>query len=314
MTDPQPSDASLLDAMTDGVYVTDRNRRITYWNAAAGEIAGYGSDEAVGRFCGDGLLNHVDEQGQLLCGARCPLKATIEDGRKRTTHAYLHHKAGRLVPVRISAAPLRDDQSTIIGAVETFADDSARAETSHRLRTAEELAMQDPLTRLGNRRHLDVELDRRLAQWRRHDHRFAVLVVDVDNFKAVNDVHGHPAGDHVLTVIGHGLAHAVRATDAVFRYGGDEFVVLAGPITAEEVAPLSDRIQRIMRDNRDAVPGRPTVTISVGGALVAAGDGTADVIERADRRLLRAKSMGGNRTVLGDDDQAGVTNRQPLAM
>ena len=80
----------LVDNMSDGVYFVDRTRTITYWSRGAERLTGYHASEVVGRRCLDGILNHVDECGTELCGAGCPLKATIRDGRCRDAHVFMH--------------------------------------------------------------------------------------------------------------------------------------------------------------------------------------------------------------------------------
>lgn len=106
-------------------YVVDSDRRIRSWNDAAERIAGYRADEVVGRSCYEGLLCHVDESGALLCGDGCPLLETMSDGRERSAKVWLHHSKGHLVPVVVHAAPLRGEGGEVVGAVETFYDDSA---------------------------------------------------------------------------------------------------------------------------------------------------------------------------------------------
>jgi len=138
----------------------------------------------------------------------------MEDGETRTTRAYAHHSDGHLVPVRVTAGALRDESGEIVGAVETFTDDSAMKATELRLKTTEQLAMTDPLTGLGNRRFLEERLEARL---RLADAKgsFAVLVVDLDHFKAVNDTHSHAKGDDVLSVVARSLSTMVRSGDDV---------------------------------------------------------------------------------------------------
>lgn len=284
--------------MAEGVYVVDPSRRITYWNPAATSISGYDADQAMGRWCGDGLLNHVDEQGKSMCGKSCPLQATINDGQVRTTRAYLHHAKGHLTPVRVTASPLRDGTGTIIGAVETFADDTQVRAVEQQLRRAEKLALKDPLTGLGNRRAFDRTLKQHFAAWARHELHFAALAIDVDRFKSINDSYGHEAGDGVLIVIANSLTNAVRASDALFRTGGDEFAVLTGPITAPETVELAARLRMVVAASRYA--DTISVSISVGAAVVQEGDDAATLLRRADDRLLQAKRTS---DVDGDPDE-----------
>ena len=277
--------------MAEGVYVVDINMRIVYWSPAAARISGYDAEQVIGRWCGDALLNHVDAQGAAMCGEDCPLQATINDGQIRSARVYLHHATGHLTPVHVTDSPLRDASGTIIGAVETFADDTQLRAVEQRLQAAEKLALKDSLTGLDNRRSFDRTLEQRFAAWARHGISFAALAIDVDDFKDVNDTHGHEAGDAVLTVIANSLANAVRATDAVFRTGGDEFAVLSGPITAPEAAELARRLRMVVAASRFA--GSISIRISVGTAVVQEGDDAATLLKRADDRLLREKRTSG---------------------
>ena len=110
--------------MSEAVYVVDTDRMITYWHPAAERLTGFSAAEVIGRHCRDGVLNHVDDAGQLMCQASCPLQATISDGQPRTVSLFLHHRDGHRVPVAISTAALRDADGQVRGAVEVFHDES----------------------------------------------------------------------------------------------------------------------------------------------------------------------------------------------
>ncbi|HZJ40620.1 MAG TPA: hypothetical protein VFD20_06710, partial [Demequina sp.] len=120
----------------------------------------------------------IDDSGKPMCGTHCPLLATMEDGKTRSARVYAHHRDGHLVPVRVTAGALRDESGEIVGAVETFADDSAMKATELRLEATEQLAMADPLTGLGNRRFLEERLAARLSVASAKGS-FAVFVVDL---------------------------------------------------------------------------------------------------------------------------------------
>lgn len=300
----EPRARAVLDSMSEGVYVVDRGRHITYWNAGAQSMTGHTVDAAVGRFCGDGLLDHVDESGASMCGELCPLAATIHDGAVREVSSYLHRADGRLLPVRVTAAPLRDADGTIVGAIETFADDTDVVAARERIAELERLAMLDPLTGVGNRRHLDRCLERRRSDLARHGTRFGALMVDIDRFKGVNDAHGHEVGDRVLGRVAETILLAVRAGDDVARYGGEEFVVLTGNVEGDELDVLAERLRSFVAETTVPVPaadGRAAtsvrVTVSIGGAATGAGQDVADLLARADARLRRAKDAGRNRVV-----------------
>lgn len=288
MTDALPPEA-LLDAMAEGAYVVDRARTIGYWNPAAERISGYPRAVALGRFCGDGLLNHVDEAGTHLCGTACPLRATIEDGVTRTAHVYLHHRDGHLVAVQVTAAALRDGAGVVVGAIETFHEDlrvQALSTALDRLDEAERLAVTDPLTGLGNRRHLERAVTARLTALRTDGVAFGLLIVDLDRFKAINETHGHPAGDAALVTVARSLRQVARARDDVTRYGGDEFVLLAEGV-GHELEALAARVRMVVAEGRYEAH---ELSASVGVAAALPGDTGTTLLARADAALLVAKA------------------------
>lgn len=284
--------------MAEGLYLVDLDRKISYWNAAAAAITGYAASELMGRWCGDNLLNHVDETGEGLCGERCPLRETMRDGVPRQVRAYAHHRDGHLVPVRIAARALRNDAGAITGAVETFTDDSRLEETEKRLGVAERLLMTDHLTGLGNRRFLEHRLAERL-QKAASGPDCGVVVLDIDHFKLLNDNHGHVFGDTVLATVAKTLAHVAGDDADVTRPGGDEFVIVAGSTTMSGLESLAARIRAAVAQTRIADGGiTMRVTVSVGAALGRAGDTPWSVVRRADDAMLGAKRGGRDRIVM----------------
>ena len=179
---------------------------------------------SVGRHCFEDILRHVDATGNRLCVGRCPLSQTMRDGVPRETCVWLHHKHGHRVEVRVGVRPVRERSGQIIGAIETFTDESDRAATKARLAELEHLAMIDPLTGVSNRRFLGMTLSSRLAELRRYAVPFVVAFADIDHFKRVNDENGHDIGDDVLRMVANTLAGNLRGSDSLSRFGGEEFV------------------------------------------------------------------------------------------
>ncbi len=165
-------------------------------------------------------------------------------------------------------------------------------------RELEHLATHDPLTGVRNRRHFDGKLAECFAASRRTTLGFAVLLVDADHFKKINDTHGHPAGDAVLQALARLLNDAVRSVDFVARYGGEEFAVLL-PHTAD-----GDTALVVAEKIRSAIahapfPGPGQVTVSIGASVWQPSDSGAEaVVQRADAALYQAKAAGRNRAVL----------------
>ena len=179
----------------------------------------------------------------------------------------------------------------------------ANRELARREAAIRELSLTDALTGVGNRRHLDETLAAECERARRYQQPLALIILDIDHFKRVNDGWGHEAGDHVLQEIGAVLRACRRQSDFVARLGGEEFVVLmpgAGALQAEQAA------ERL----RQAVAGRamgtlPGVTASLGVAVLAAGETGGSLLARADAALYRAKQGGRNRVVGAKADDRG---------
>ncbi len=163
------------------------------------------------------------------------------------------------------------------------------------------LAALDPLTGVANRRSLIAALDRDVARAQRMREPMALMMVDIDHFKDVNDQYGHPAGDRVLCSVVNVLRQRVRAQDLVGRYGGEEFMVLlpdTGLVGAEQLARELCKAVEESRCPADGVPGpgiAVTVSIGVFGGRLESGDSWDMLIAAADRALYQAKNNGRNR-------------------
>ena len=166
-------------------------------------------------------------------------------------------------------------------------------------------ARQDALTGLPNRRYIEECLSLELAHFNRHKRVFSIAIVDIDHFKAVNDLYGHAIGDAALVHIAKLLAHTNRDSDALARWGGEEFMVLYRHADAAQASIAAER----MRHHVEATPFSPgdgparTITVSIGLAMALPGQGLDELRIRADRALYHAKAAGRNR-VIADTDLA----------
>ncbi|MCE5232514.1 MAG: diguanylate cyclase [Mizugakiibacter sp.] len=161
-------------------------------------------------------------------------------------------------------------------------------------------AMRDTLTGIGNRRGFDLGLRRAWAQARRRRHSLALLLIDIDHFKAFNDRHGHPAGDACLRSIGQAIRGSLRGDDIVCaRYGGEEFAVVLGDAGREQGMLVAERIRNAVRalalPHPDAPGGRVSLSVGVAAATPRAGTPAAELVQAADAALYRAKQNGRDR-------------------
>ena len=166
-------------------------------------------------------------------------------------------------------------------------------------RRAVELASRDPLTGVHNRMALSSALQREVDLAHRQEVSLSMLVIDIDHFKAFNDEYGHAFGDDVLTAVAQAISNTVRRSDLLFRYGGEEFVVLASHTGEKGAMLLAERIRANVAAMQ-SVRGRPTqVTVSLGVASLQAKETAEDFFERADKAVYSAKRNGRNRSLLG---------------
>ncbi|HMJ10778.1 MAG TPA: GGDEF domain-containing protein [Polyangiaceae bacterium] len=162
-----------------------------------------------------------------------------------------------------------------------------------------ELTLRDPLTRLYNRRYFDDRLKSEFSFARRHVSALALLLVDIDHFKVVNDTHGHLVGDRVLQCVAQTIRRAVRPEDVLARYGGEEFVLLARGMSAGGAEILAERIRHAFEHSRFQVADRNLeLTVSVGVSNLDANapcSGPEELVRWADEALYEAKAAGRNR-------------------
>jgi diguanylate cyclase (GGDEF)-like protein/PAS domain S-box-containing protein len=285
-----------MDNLLDGVYFTDRERRITYWNQAAENLTGYSAEEVMGKRCADNFLMHVDDSRCLLCEGDCPVSRTIAEGRPHWAEVYLHHKSGHRVPVEVRVCPIRAKDGEITGAVEIFNDNSRQRAVRERAKELAKFAFLDPTSQVGNRRYLEQQLAQQLDQHYKSGAPLGIMLADLDAFKNINDTYGHAAGDVALLTVARTLSNCLRASDAVGRWGGDEFLAILPGITREALAEASEKIRKLVAKSTVAVDGTQiSVTISLGVAMVAPGDSPQSLLKRADQHLYTSKQSGRNR-------------------
>ncbi|WP_253822733.1 GGDEF domain-containing protein [Aeromonas sobria] len=166
------------------------------------------------------------------------------------------------------------------------------------LRQLDQLAKQDPLTGVANRRHFNIELERALAHSQENGAPLSLILIDVDYFKRFNDHYGHQVGDMCLKEVAQALKRSVRTpSDMVARYGGEEFVLLLPNTDSEAATAVAQRLQdglASLQLEHLASDVAPWVTVSQGIASIVSGGGASQLLERADRALYRAKESGRN--------------------
>jgi diguanylate cyclase (GGDEF)-like protein/PAS domain S-box-containing protein len=286
----------VLDAISDGVYVTGPDRTIRYWSAGAERITGWSADEVVGRRCDENLLGHTDLEGTRLCLSGCPLQDCLETGTEHNiSEVFLRRKDGERLAVYVKTTVFEIDGERygveIFGELESVAG----KDLAGRIQELSDSAVSDPLTGLFNRRYLDAALAQQFAMYKRLGRRYGVIQVDIDDLKSVNDRLGHLAGDEAVQFVADILSENVREMDVAARFGGDEFVVICALAAEADLITYGRRLVRIVHDSRFAPAEQVDlrVTVSAGGALVSPEDrDERAALARADAAMYTAKRSG----------------------
>jgi diguanylate cyclase (GGDEF)-like protein/PAS domain S-box-containing protein len=281
-----------LNSIGDAVLSTDISGNITYLNLVAETMTGWRHEEAVGKPLAE-VFKIID--GTTRKTARDPMEMAVEQNRTvgLTVNCILIRRDGLESAIEDSAAPIRDRTGRVVGAVIVFHDVSlARARSIHMAH----LAQHDFLTDLPNRMVLNEHISHSISLARRHDGHIAVLFLDLDRFKVINDSLGHATGDKLLQSVSERLVSSVRAADTVSRRGGDEFVVLLSEIAhRNDAGTTAQKILRSLASSHSIEGNDLHVDCSIGISIYPEdGEDAETLIKNADTAMYCAKEKGLN--------------------
>ena len=271
---------------------------VLLWNRGAEALYGYREYEVVG--ANMTVLSPPDVAHDLADA----LSGLTLGARVKPFETALRHKNGGRVEVSMTVSPVRDRTGRIVCA--SAVSRSLSGPAGYDIEAAHQRALHDSLTGLPNRALGEDRLAACLQAGGREPGSLAVLFVDLDHFKSVNDHYGHVAGDQVLRIAAERLESVLRPGDTVYRYGGDEFVIVCPRIRdAGQALAVAERVARALRfsfpiDTDHLI----SITASIGVATGSSGDTPAGLVHKADRAMYRAKEAGRARVELFDHSVA----------
>lgn len=285
---------AVLDSVGDGVIVVNPEGQFTLVNPVAQRLVGgtftssHTTHEWVQR-----RAAYLPDKKTPFPKDMSPLQRALRGESSDDVEIFMVPPDSSGLLVSVTARPVLDEKNHSHGGVATFRDITA-------LRAAEEalaqLAVTDPLTCLPNQRAFRERLELLIAEGAR-GRKFALVMADVDHFKAVNDNHGHPVGDKVLHAVAQALSRRVRKTDLVARYGGEEFCVLLTDVDVERAGAIAEELRAAVA----AITEPVAVTASFGVCGFGPKHSTSGtLVAAADAALYRAKRDGRNRVVAAD--------------
>ena len=281
-----------LNSIGDAVISTDMRGQVDYLNVAAERITGWTRDEAHGKPIAD-VLHIVDATNRQP--APNPVEFVLQNDKQTGLNAdtVFIHRDGKEIPIEDSAAPIHDWEGRIAGAVIVFRDISGTQAMTLKMR---HLAQHDFLTNLPNRVLLNDRITQAIALARRHGTYLAVLFLDLDKFKHINDSLGHVVGDNLLQSVATRLMACVRTSDTVSRQGGDEFVILlAEDRRAEDAALIAEKVLAAFASPHIIAGHELHASTSIGISIYPAdGQDAETLIKNADTAMYHAKERGRN--------------------
>ncbi|HEX4109621.1 MAG TPA: EAL domain-containing protein [Solirubrobacteraceae bacterium] len=299
---------ALLEAAPDTMVIVDGHGHVTLVNAQAERLFGYDRADLIGRGIGELIpdrfrtRHHSHVRGYLRHAEARPMGQRLELAARR--------RDGSEFPVEISLGPLETDQGPLVSAA--IRDITERKHAEDQLR---HIADHDALTGLWNRRRFEEQLGRELDDGRRHGMQGALLLLDIDCLKDVNDTLGHARGDELIGLVGQLLRARMRSSDVVARLGGDEFAVLLTRTDPEPALGIGRDLLELIRTRVVVLGGqRLRVTSTVGIAAFGAEPNTPEeVLIAADAALYEAKEAGRDRVAMYAPNAAEVIERQARA-
>ena len=283
---------NLANNLPVGVYLI-QNGRFIFTNPKFREYAGLGERELMGAHPLD--LVHPEDRSFVRENAVKMLK-----GERIAPYEFrMNTRGGSLKWIMETVLPITyQGRKAALGNTLDFTD---RRDAEEALRESErrymELSITDDLTKLFNSRHFFMQIKAEVKRTARYGHPLSIMLIDMDHFKKYNDNYGHIEGDKVLVGLGQVIRKCIRMTDTVYRYGGDEFIVILPETPGEEAYVVAERIRSEFIEDRHlfAPEGRVAVTLSIGLAQYRADEDMTDFIKRSDKNMYCAKEQGRNK-------------------
>ncbi|MEN6623895.1 MAG: PAS domain S-box protein [Smithella sp.] len=294
-------------------FVIGKDHKVIHWNRALEELSGIKSQDIIGSsehwkafykikrscmadFLVDGLIDEISRSynGDVS-------KSELIEGAYEATDFFPEMgNGGRWL--HFTAAAIKNAKGIMVGAIETLEDVTEKKRMEEELQKSEEryreLSIVDGLTHLYNSRHFYTQLKMEIERVNRYEKQpMSLILLDLDNFKAVNDIYGHVEGDQVLTRLGQVIKRCMRSTDSGYRYGGEEFTIILPLTNSKNAAVIAERIRtELKNENFSPAPNKEFhMTVSIGLAEYKPQEGLKAFVHRVDQLMYQAKKKGKDR-------------------
>jgi len=286
----------LVSHLHDAVVFTDSVGTIGQWNQMMEQLTSISGSSIIGQTWSNECIR-LREQDKSRREKGSLVEECLSSGQVVTRPMMIERPGAEPIPVHVQALPVTGPEPGFYGAALIFRDLSDQANLEEKLESLHQQTTTDVLTGVSNRSHFNTVVEDLTAKASKGGPTFSLIICDIDHFKRVNDVHGHPAGDEALISFAAVLSVNSRDDDLVARYGGEEFLLLAANCDNATAAGRAERIRQAVEDTSIPSLGGEAVTASFGVTEFQSGDTHETILARADRALLKAKDNGRNRVI-----------------
>ncbi len=295
----------VFEHTTEGIIITDADKHVLKINKAAEEMLGYAQDDIVG------CTPTIWECSKLGDAVAEGMWEAINETGEWQGEVWSKCKDGSLLPALVAVNAVKDANGEIANYISIFSDITNIKESQERL---DYLAHHDPLTELPNRLLFNARLEHAVKHAYRKKRQLALLFLDLDNFKIINDNYGHAVGDEILRAVGVRLSNTVRLDDAVARNGGDEFTMLVEGIEEPaDAALVAEKVINVFSEPFECHGKEYLVSASIGISIYPDDADTPDeLIQKADIAMYRAKDSGKNSYEFYTEDMPSVSFERVL--
>ncbi|SMD02592.1 sensor domain-containing diguanylate cyclase [Sporomusa malonica] len=281
--------SNVLDYLDEGVYFTDINKNIIYWNSGAENILGYRAEETTMQKCCQ-IISHMSINGEKRCGEHCSITKAFQEGRQQKEDMFITHKDGHLIFATVKTFPVYNKYGHLLGVIELFSDNSQKKIGHDKVKALTKAAYMDSLSELFSKQYIESRLQTMLNEIPEKRESFGILYINIVSFRAINELYGVSRADKILKMLAKTLSSCITYPAIIGRWHGASFIAIADSSKKSLLLMLADKIKRVVAEAIFPINEENfQVTVTIGYAIAQSYDSMDYLIERATKNTLEEK-------------------------
>ncbi len=289
----------VFNQIQDGILCFDRTRSVVYVNKPAETLTGFESPDILGKRCPEDTAFFTNKEGEKICGERCPVTMTFQDGAIRSMEAYLTNRDGHRVPVALRIIPIFKEDGEVHGALEAITGTASKVTIPFSIGELEKMGLVDEDTGIANRTYLEMTLAQRLEEFQRYSLPFGLIYADLDNYSKLLEKFGRFNAGKILRTVARTLHRNIRYFDIAGRWGTEEFLIVLLNIDENRLDIVANKLRLLISESYISTEtGTLSATVSMGASVIQKYDSVDALVKRAEQLMLHSKWLGRNRVSL----------------